>query len=576
MLKRIRIRNFRSLKDNFVLNFEENMTLIVGENDAGKTTLVDAIKVILQGKKVELDDFSYGTNELEIELELGERTYLSNHFYEGTNITSKIYLIMTHEKLNSIKNLVNTEEFIENIENFKYLKNKADWLNIGYRSNTGFNTLKSNIITRVDELLTGDNPSCFESKLPNENVYFLDGKHFEDVSLLINELYFREKRKSIWSEPINEVETIEIAIRSKLSEYASTIRSNINDGGIKDKIKEFLPGLTEIAVTSDFETKDLNISVNVRMLEGDKEISIAKKGDGTKRRITMALLDYQNDENEGKSIYILDEADTHLHVKAQLELINVLNEFIDVNKQVVITTHSPFFINACKPQQIRLLKNYNNISCVKYIQRDNEVNQILRNIGIENTYLFFAKKILIVEGETEEKFIPIIYERVYGTNLYSNLIKIINVKGIKNVPGFARAILELNSSDNIYSLIDNDAEEETIELIDSLGLDANHKFQIGTKEFEDSFDPSIIYNCWKVYVENSNRRLGDNWTETEIRAKRDECLANNAKFSKKLRELNSGCQKKLDKITLGIALGDNCSLEELDERILNLLSLLRA
>lgn len=574
MLKRIKISNFRCLK-NFEIEFEDDLTLIVGENDSGKTSLVDALKIVLQGKRVEIEDFYYGTNRIEIEIKLNDKKYLSEHILDGNRIASKIYLTITHESLSEIKQRINSEDFNET-NNFNEAKEIASMLNISFRKNTRFDTLKNNIIDKINELLGGDNPAKFESNISNITTYFLDGKHFEDISLFINEIFFKEKRKSIWSESaIEEDITIEMIIRNKLDSYASQIQEDLEACGIKDKIQEFLPQLTEIAVTSDFEPKDLNINVSVKMLENGKEIPISKKGDGTKRRITMALLDYKLNYHSGSSIYVLDEADTHLHVKAQLELINIMKGLAEDGKQIIITTHSPFLINTCKPQQIRLLRNINNETQTKYLRRDYQVDRLLRNLGIENTYLFFARKILIVEGETEEKFIPIIFENLFNSNLYSNLIKIINVKGIKNVPGFARAILELNNKNNIYALIDNDADEITSELINQLELDNDHIFKLGNKEFEDSFQPYTIYKCWKQYVESCGKEIGENWTEDNIRLKREECITNNTKFSKELRRLNIGCQKKFDKTTLGIALGEYCTKEELDENLCKLLYILK-
>ncbi len=114
-----------------------------------------------------------------------------------------------------------------------------------------------------------------------------------------------------------------------------------------------------------------------------------------------------------------------------------------------------------------------------------------------------------------------------------------------------------------------------MELINSLNLDHDHKFFIGSKEFEDSYEPITIYKCWKSYVEYSGRNISEGWTEEQIRAIRDECLANQGKFSNKLRELNSGCLKKLNKVNLGIALGEYCLEEELNENLILLLNRIR-
>lgn len=352
MIKRIVIDNFRCLQQNVEIKFENDITLIVGENDAGKTSLVEAMKVILQGKKVEQDDFSWGTNQMKFLVDIDDYSYLSKHNLENDSVVSHLYISLSHQKLTQMKTLAQAEQ-----GNEACLKDIADKLGVTYRVNTPIGTLYTNIINKIDGFLTENDPIEIEIKLPSLNVNFLDGKHFEDISLFINDVYFKDKRKNIWSEVIEEDQTIEAFIREKLSDYATEINININEGGIKDKIQEFLPSLTEIAVASDFEPRDLNINVLVKLLERGKEISIAKKGDGTKRRITMALLDY-NINTEVEPIYIFDEVDTHLHVKAQLDLLRTIKSFADQGRQTILTTHSPFLINACNPQQIRKRNSY--------------------------------------------------------------------------------------------------------------------------------------------------------------------------------------------------------------------------
>ena len=66
MLKKIRVNNFRCLQNNLEVTFEDDLTVIVGENDSGKTSIIDAIKIAFHQKDVDLGDFSYGTNEIEI------------------------------------------------------------------------------------------------------------------------------------------------------------------------------------------------------------------------------------------------------------------------------------------------------------------------------------------------------------------------------------------------------------------------------------------------------------------------------------------------------------------------------
>lgn len=119
----------------------------------------------------------------------------------------------------------------------------------------------------------------------------------------------------------------------------------------------------------------------------------------------------------------------------------------------------------------------------------------MKSLGIENTYLFFSRHLLIVEGETEQEFIPAYFMKKHGKPITSDPIKVINARGIANIPGFSKAILELHYPEKIYLVVDNDATPEMQELIVNLGIPDERKFVIGEKEFEDSFSSEVLHRC---------------------------------------------------------------------------------
>ncbi|MDI3497459.1 MAG: putative ATP-dependent endonuclease of the family [Archaeoglobus sp.] len=337
------------------------------------------------------------------------------------------------------------------------------------RGNPKVETIVVKIEEKIKEILNDDVST--DGEIPSYNIYFLDGKDFEDISKFFQEIFFKEKSRKIWEEEVDNGKTIEDIIKEKLEEYATQLKTKIEEKGIKDKLRSFLVELNEIVIRPVFEPKDIKIEPKVQLLEkSGKEISVDKKSDGTKRRITMALLEYKKAVEGGPELYVFDEPDTHLHVRAQVELLNIIGQFNTNDKQVIISTHSPFIINSVRPKQIRLLELKDGETKVKLIEKSTDIERILNTLGIENIDLFFSKRILIVEGETEEKFIPLIYEKIYKKTLRSVLVKVINRREITDVPRFAEVLLNFVKPEEIFILVDNDADEETRELIEKLGI----------------------------------------------------------------------------------------------------------
>ena len=48
-IERVIIKNFKKFKDPFEIRFNENINLLVGDNESGKSTILEAIHVALMG-----------------------------------------------------------------------------------------------------------------------------------------------------------------------------------------------------------------------------------------------------------------------------------------------------------------------------------------------------------------------------------------------------------------------------------------------------------------------------------------------------------------------------------------------
>ncbi|RNI10074.1 ATP-dependent nuclease [Methanohalophilus portucalensis] len=554
----IYVDGFRCLCD-FKLNFDDEITLLVGENDSGKTSLIKCIDIFTGKYSPDTDDFTNGKEEMKMVLETDSFEY-NMICTDKSNLHVEFSAIPTVNFVSYVKDYLGSlSESIANADDEK-IRELAKMLGITVRSNSRADTLVSNIF----EKLSDENPVIEGVNLPEMNEVQIDGKHFEDIESFFSEVFLKDKKKELWNTKVGD-KTIEEIIQDELDSYATTISEELESKGILTNIQQYLKNLTDIKVEPSFEPRNLSLSPKVLFMENNQEILVDKKGDGTKRRISLALLEYKA-SSEGASsdskLYILDEPDTHLHVKAQIELLNVLETLADRGCQVIFTTHSPFLINAVKPKQIKLLSqptsNFTKLKCLE--DKPDESDKILSDLGIENIYLYFAKKIIIVEGDTEKEFLPLIYQKINNRTMNRDLIKVINTGGIKNIHGFAKALLELFDQNSIFIIKDNDASEDTAKLIDKLKIPDAHQFTIGEKEFEDAFSDETLYKSWEKYLETHGKDIArSQWNLDNIASIRDKCSTNSEiKFSSELKTLNKGSGKKFTKIIFGKILADYC------------------
>lgn len=575
-IRKLSVNGFRCLLD-FEVSFESDLTVIVGENDAGKSSLIECLKVVTQGRRVELDDFNHNLDKIRISIEtedfsFGKKYKKNEDAIEEGDLTAS----PSPEYVARIIDWLNNDNLdLTNVDVQEKIKQTAKTIGLTVRSNSNIENLKSSIL----EKFNSHNIKIVGATFPSFNNIQLDGKHFENVSGFFKEVFLKGKQSEIWDEKINDEKTIEEFVKDKINSYSAHIEQSIKETGILGRMQLFLKDLTEVKIEPVYQKKDLNIDAKVKFMENGKEVSIDKKGDGTKRRITMALLEYKKEqsllEHDSSTIYLLDEPDTHLHVKAQIEFLDTVKSFSKNGSQVILTTHSPFIINSVQPKQLRLIENEDNHSKIKYIKSDADAaDRVLRSIGVENTYLFFSRHIIIVEGETEEQFLPSYFLKRFDETLSSSLVKVINCKGIPNIPGFAKAILEIHNPENIHLLYDNDASPELLELINQLNIPDERKYVVGNKEFEDAFTDEALYNAWCEYLTASEKEIPEAWTIEAICNLRNDCKNNGGKFSKQIRSLNQG-GKKMSKPILGNAIGQHLDDMHIPKRLIELVQAVR-
>lgn len=559
------------------MNFEEGLTVIVGENDCGKTSILESLKIVFNKQKFEESDFSTGKNEASIEVKIKNKSYVKELKIVEENIEETNFIKLNEDDVNSVKHEISSSYFIELEENDKKAKllEFAKELGINTGRASRLDTLTGKIEEGILEL-ERDSYTAPIDKIPDDyNLFFLDGKTFQNLDDHINELYFNQIKQDIWKKEIGG-ETIEEVINSHLDEFVSNLEMQIKDQGSIEKLKEYLPKITDIKIIHDTNPR-LNIGVKVQLLEGEEIIPVEKKGDGTKRRITMALLEIKKEmDDEQSHSYIFDEPDTHLHVKAQLDLLNILRDFVKKEKQVIITSHSPFILNSFSPKNIRLLSLKDNQTELIPVDTDENVISTLKSLGITNTNLFFSRKILIVEGRTEEEFIPKVFEKVHGIKLQSILVKIIRGDGIEDATKVAKVFrdFEFFDKDKVYLLVDNDGNIKLKQFIRELKIADENKRELGHIEFEDTFDPLIIYEAWKSYVKLNEKpeiyeEFEKKWSYEEIKLLKETCLKYDLKFSAKLANYSwDVCNfVRMDKVDLGLALANIVEKENLDFKI---------
>lgn len=149
---------------------------------------------------------------------------------------------------------------------------------------------------------------------------------------------------------------------------------------------------------------------------------IKYQGTGLLRSAVFALLRYykkrENADQQSRGLVIaFEEPELYLHPNAANNMRNIIYELAAGNSQIVATTHSPYMIDLSRTEK-QILSNfklsndnngYTNVVCFKHsdalknlLENDRTRIKMVQKIDDYVARVFFAQKVVIVEGDTED------------------------------------------------------------------------------------------------------------------------------------------------------------------------------
>lgn len=352
-IKRATLKNFRGYKEEVDIEFQ-NLTVFIGKNDVGKSTVLEALDVFFNDGKgvVNLDvndinkvAFQEGDSEITISVEF--ENLPSEIVIDATNKTS----LSDEYLLNSSGNLT----IIKKYPNASTSKAKV-YIKAMHPNNKKCNDLLSKRINDLRKIIEQENIECSDRTV-NATMRAAIWKHFEE-NLEITETEIdvtKEDAKNIWvnlqkympiyslfqadrsnSDNDKEVQNpLERAvqeifrrtdIQEKLDIVASEVKEKLEDVSNRtlEKLREMNPEIADSlnpVIPNTENLKWASVFKNVS-ITGDNDIPINKRGSGIRRLILINFFRAEAERriremNAPSIIYAIEEPETSQHAEHQ-------------------------------------------------------------------------------------------------------------------------------------------------------------------------------------------------------------------------------------------------------------------
>lgn len=455
-IKKVKIKNFKCFKD---FSFEPNifMNILVGDNNEGKSTILEAIHLCLTG----IFRGKYLKNNLTQDIFNNE---IINQYIEEIKTNNNIAL---PEMLIELY-FDDSEPLIKGMENSES-KNEASisfCVKFDNKYQEEYETLKQNeeIVTLPIEYYKIEWRSAADKEITGRTVPI--------KSVLIDTSDSNTRNSSdnciarIVKDKLEEKEIIDV----------SQAYRKVRDTFVKDTtIKAINKRLSE-----ESHFMDNTIEIDVEMLNrNDWEKAIITKintipfdsigkGEQSSLKIELSLT---NKKAEKSGILLLEEPENHLtHAKLN-KLINDVSNY-GKEKQIFITTHSSFVANKLGIEHLELI---NNKLLTKFEKlTDDTKNFFIKKPGYDTLRFLLCKKAILVEGDADELIVQKAYIQKYNKLPIENEVDVISVG-----TSFLR-FLELAKLLNKKTVVvtDNDGDIEALECKYKEYIGANKKAYI--------------------------------------------------------------------------------------------------
>ena len=587
VLKEIVVENFRLLK-NFKLELKDELSLIIGKNNCGKTSVLIILDKMLNSSEIVWEDINLvkqkelyeEINEFNETIEEGDKfleaiklqlyiEYNDTDSYENIQnfimdldpenniILLEFISLINIKSILELKNIIKERELKDFSTFSRYMsKNFIKYFKIKKYSR-GYDKETKKLIPDMKEEIESKNIQKVIKVVGIRADRAVSNDERNHALSTLTSRYYETYRKNIKDESnliFQELE-IELEKADKALYKIYNGEKNNNENGSEGIFK----GIIDVVKTYGGSDNKINISIESSISEKnlltDNTSLYYKHGDGDSSSLpeTYNGLGYLNligilfeietklqelyEQPADINILYIEEPEAHTHPQLQYIFVRNIKNHINshrdkLNKeknkylQIIITSHSSHIVSECNFDDIIYLKrvdnnilakNFNSLKAEYEEDKKRGFKFVKQYLTLNRSELFFADKVICIEGDTERILMPAMMYKVDKTQILKNEITIPLLSqniSIIEVGAYSHVFIPLFKFLGIKVLIITDIDSATKnngKYKKSHPNKATHTSNASIREFfkEDGLDDGN--NQFKELIEKKNEdKIKDN------------------------------------------------------------------
>ncbi len=530
LLSDVNINNFKSLKD-IKIKLNPKLNLLIGENNSGKSNFAESLIFLkehlvqnaifrqdhpgptedyerkwylLWNKEFDNKVYNKNTNKsinynLSFLLSDDEKDTLISSLSLGEDETrkfksilgQKIEYIITFDKKTLIEEQIaiylngKRTEFAKKTSDVES-KNRE---NYKYYVINKFDSLDNLAIEAAQPPYGSINQKSSILKFAKNRNYILKGDYLLKLIMEYFENICYLKPYRLASETKNFVGDFNLKEDgSNLPEVLASI--NLSDRKCFDKIesdiKNIIDNISNIAVQTVPNSQSIYITIEEEPL---REVKYTWDNISSGTKEIMFLVTLLNSSRRG-SLIIMEEPEICLNTKAIKKFIKTLDDIVE-NKQIIITTHSPIFVDSTLEKALFCVKKERGVTKIS-LAPEHQLERYLLDAGLSKSDLFVLQPslLVIVEGR-DDRLILKEFLRKDKINVPRDKINIVNIpqekSGESRAIEFGETLKKTGISIPLLIILDSDGEakrESKIKNMRQKGFKDEEYYILKEKEIE--------------------------------------------------------------------------------------------